>query len=937
MTSLASHTRTTLKTKLLKIVLGVLTLVALSILGLVSWLNMRTEQVRLANVEVQVRSSIESKARVIVDNHAMALGGLVADNVFSDVKSLIERAVAEDPDIVYGLFVDADGKPWAYASPSTGKTQDDDPNADLEKWTELGLNVENVVANRATESSKELFANGIFEVARPVLSDNELLGTVRYGFTTDPLKHALEQARSESQAALYTLLKLIAVCVFLCTLIGFVWVNSAATRIVRPLMLVKNATDRIAAGEKGVRVDVDSNDEVEALAVAFNGMQQANEDAMDKLSEAMEAALEASRLKSEFLANMSHEIRTPMNGVIGMIRLILKMPLEGKMRRYAETVDASASALMTIINDILDFSKMEAGKYEIQTAPFDPSTVLQEVAELLSGRAHDRGIELVYRRDPALPQIVSGDPDRYRQILNNLVGNAIKFTEQGEIFVEQTLKDSDDETYMIHTLVQDSGSGIAKEDLDKLFNAFTQVDGSMVRRHGGTGLGLAISKRLTEMMGGEIGVSSELGLGSRFWFTIKAERSEAPTRSLLSPLPEGRRALVVEGSRRWCHIIQEHLLAWGLSCDVYQSGRPALDKLSDPTEKPYDVAVIGAQLRDITIENFVKELRQKPGAEKLPLIVLTQLGETATLTEVENEVAAQLAKPLRLSELYDCIIGAFSGKMNLRTQPRDTQRRLRSRGKKILIVDDNDINQFVATEQVEAVGFDVDVADNGLKAVELVKKNNYAVVLMDCQMPVMDGYTAARTIREWESGTDRHIPIIALTAHAMAGERDKVLAAGMDDYLSKPLRVSGLEKMLDRYVNDTNSFEDAPDSNERSAIVTQTMVLDPGISRSKRLCELFLTQVPDSLDSLEEAIKNEPGKVRERAHKLKGSCLALGAQSMAEEAEHLQHEAESGAHEQAATRAQALREKFTNVRELLLNEIGRSPSIRPQRISNAPS
>src|SRR5690606_10891566 len=186
-------------------------------------------------------------------------------------------------------------------------------------------------------------------------------------------------------------------------------------------------------------------------------------------------------------------------------------------------------------------SKMEAGKYEIQTAPFDPSTVLQEVAELLSGRAHDRGIELVYRRDPALPQIVYGDPDRYRQILNNLVGNAIKVTEQGEIFVEQTLKDSDDETYMIHTLVQDSGSGIAKEDLDKLFNAFTQVDGSMVRRHGGTGLGLAISKRLTEMMGGEIGVSSELGLGSRFWFTIKAERSEAPTRSLLSPLPEGRR------------------------------------------------------------------------------------------------------------------------------------------------------------------------------------------------------------------------------------------------------------------------------------------------------------------------------------------------------------------------------------------------------------
>src|SRR5690606_20406786 len=253
--------------------------------------------------------------------------------------------------------------------------------------------------------------------------------------------------------------------------------------------------------------------------------------------------------------NMSHEIRTPMNGVIGMIRLILNMPLEGKLRRYAETVDASASALMTIINDILDFSKMEAGKYEIQTAPFDPGTVLQEVAELLSGRAHDKGLELVYRRDPQIPQIVSGDPDRYRQILNNLVGNAIKFTEQGEVFIEQTLQAAEADSFTIHTVVQDTGMGIEKGDMEKLFNAFSQVDGSLVRRHGGTGLGLAISKRLTEMMGGETGVSSEPGIGSRFWFTITVKRSEAPTRAPLSLLPAGRRALVVESSRRWCRII----------------------------------------------------------------------------------------------------------------------------------------------------------------------------------------------------------------------------------------------------------------------------------------------------------------------------------------------------------------------------------------------
>jgi signal transduction histidine kinase/CheY-like chemotaxis protein/HPt (histidine-containing phosphotransfer) domain-containing protein len=929
-----TQTRTTLKRKLLKIVLGVLILVAMSILGLVSWLNMRTEQVRLANVEHQVRTSIESKARLIVDNHAMALRGLVADNVFSDVKDLVERAVAEDSDIIYGLFIDATGTPWAYASPST-LSSDGDAKVKLEKWTELGLSKNDANVTAAIELSKDRFSQGIFEVARPVYVDKELLGTVRYGFTTEPLKMALHQARAESQATLFTLLKMIAVAVFITTLIGFVWVNNAATHIVQPLMEVKRATDRIAAGETGVRVQVDSDDEVQALATAFNDMQQANEDAMRRLSDAMEGALEASRLKSEFLANMSHEIRTPMNGVIGMIRLILKMPLEGKMRRYAETVDASASALMTIINDILDFSKMEAGKYEIQTAPFDPSIVLQEVTELLSGRAHDRAIELVYRRDPKVPQIVSGDPDRYRQILNNLVGNAIKFTEEGEIFIEQTIKDSDDESFTIHTMVQDTGAGIAAEDLNKLFNAFTQVDGSMVRRYGGTGLGLAISKRLAEMMGGEIGVTSEVGIGSRFWFTIKTARSEAPIRALLAPLPEGRRALVVEGSRRWCRIIEEHLLAWGLTCDVFQSARPALDKLNEEGQKPYDVAVVGAQLRDTTIESFVKDLRKAKNSAELPLILLTQLGETATLTEVENEVAAQLAKPLRLSELYDCIVGAFSGKKGLHAQPRAATRKLKSRGKKILIVDDNDINQFVATEQVESSGFEVDVADNGQQAVEMVMANQYAAVLMDCQMPVMDGYTAARTIREWESGTGRHIPIIALTAHAMAGERDKVLAAGMDDYLSKPLRVSGLEKMLDRYVTEDRQIEEAPDSHERTAN-TELCELDPEITRSAKLCKLFLDQVPGSLDLLENSITKAPDETRNHAHKLKGSCLALGADQMAEEAQALQRETESGDHSNAVKRAKTLRAHFERVQKLLLLELEQSQALRPSRISVRP-
>jgi CheY-like chemotaxis protein len=353
---------------------------------------------------------------------------------------------------------------------------------------------------------------------------------------------------------------------------------------------------------------------------------------------------------------------------------------------------------------------------------------------------------------------------------------------------------------------------------------------------------------------------------------------------------------------------------------------------------PYDVAVIGAQLRDIGIEQFVKELRKKPTAKNVPLIVLTQLGATATLTEVEHEVSAQLAKPLRFSELYDCIVGAFSGKADFQSQPRILAKRHLPRGKKILIVDDNEINRFVATEQVEASGFDVDLAENGRQAVEKIMTNQYAAVLMDCQMPVMDGYTAARTVREWEEGSGKHIPIIALTAHAMAGERDKVLAAGMDDYLSKPLRASALEKMLDRYVDVVTANDEAPKSRERTTPHTDDIrhALDPEVRRSTKLCQLFVDQVPPALTDIERALPGDPTRLRERAHKLKGSCLALGADLMADEAEALQHEAEVGDLSQAPARARRLRELFAEVEGLLAKERGRAESLRPERISVNP-
>jgi signal transduction histidine kinase/CheY-like chemotaxis protein/HPt (histidine-containing phosphotransfer) domain-containing protein len=922
--------RNTLRQKLLRIVVGVLSMVAITTLSAVAWLNWRTERDRLHDMETQVRTAIVNKARGLVDNHALALRGLVADNAFTDVQQLVERAVAGDKDIVYGVFVSADGSPWAYASPTTRAMTSANPQERLARWSELSIPENAWAADKPSRRRIHLFGQDIFEVSRPVVDNQEVLGMVRYGFSAKPLRDALIRVRSESRAALRSMLVSITLAAFACTLLGIFLVRRASSRIVRPLVLLTDAAERVAEGKTGVRVEVEAEGELAVLAHAFNHMQQANEDAMRKLSDAMEAALEASRLKSEFLANMSHEIRTPMNGVIGMIRLILKMPLESKLRRYAETVDASAGALMTIINDVLDFSKMEAGKYTLQSVPFDPGGVLQEVAELFSGRACDKGLELAYRRDGSVPQVVTGDPDRYRQILTNLVGNAIKFSERGEIFVELTVDRADQSSYVLRTTVQDTGIGIGAEDQARLFNAFSQVDGSMVRRYGGTGLGLAICKRLTEMMGGEIGVTSELGLGSTFTFTIRVEHSTAPTRATPVGLPVGRRALVVEASKRWCRIIEESMLAWGLVCDVFEDGRPALERVAEVgMNGRYDVVVIGAQLRDLGIEDFVKSLRAIAAAKDVPLIVLTQLGTSATLSEVEKEVTAQVAKPLRLSDLYDCLVTTFAGTTFLHSDHRVRTQNSRRCSKPILVVDDNEVNQFVAVEQVQDAGYEVEVACNGEQALARIRDKDYAAVLMDCQMPVMDGYTAARAIRDLE-GNARHTPIIALTAHAMVGERDKVLAAGMDDYLSKPLRAQSLERMLERYVARAGEKEDVAEEAPKSI-----PELDMTLDRSERLSSLFITRVPDNLGELDAAVAaGDARRIREKAHKLKGSCLALGAGRMAEEAEALQHEAEHGQLENAAGRAQTLREQYGRAAALLREEMEHartSPSQRPPR------
>jgi signal transduction histidine kinase/CheY-like chemotaxis protein len=471
------------------------------------------------------------------------------------------------------------------------------------------------------------------------------------------------------------------------------------------------------------------------------------------------------RSTSDFLANMSHEIRTPMTGVLGMVKLMQTQALDGKLKRYVETIDASANALLTILNDILDFSKLEAAKFTFESIPFQPHVVVREVAELLSSRAHDKGVELVCRTDPEMPSVAMGDPARLKQVLTNLVGNAVKFTDRGEIYVDADAASRTESGFVLRVAVHDSGIGIDPADVSKLFEAFSQVDGSTVRRQAGTGLGLAICKRLVNGMGGDISVESRVGAGSVFTFTVPlGNGGRGESRSWPAGGAPGKRVLVAERSRRWGDVIAEHLRVWGIDHQVAPEG-------ASIEGKGFDFVVTGTGVDAVEVRDLA------------------------------NGRVTKLHKPLRMSELYDALAGSVP-----RAPVVEAPTKSKATGV-ILVADDNEVNQFVVGEELELRGYRVETASNGAEAVERVKQGGLTAVLMDCQMPVLDGYAATREIRRWESASGaRRLPIIALTANALASERERVLEAGMDAYVSKPFRAASLEELLAGHASE----EDAP-------------------------------------------------------------------------------------------------------------------------------